>query len=310
MNLLLFLPLALILSVSNLGYSQDTEGQSSRKVDALLAKLSSDDDVVRYDGLRGLSSMGQVVVPTIQETIKKQSGYVTVYAARVLLNIEPENTMALKALAQIARNKQERKEVRRYASYVMVLSSVGINTLAGMLKDEDVFVRRSAAFAFEEAVENGEFLPPGLKPLLYNCLPLLALALADEDRIVSGVSAETFEQILNKDVPALNEAAKNSNAKLRNAALAVLKRRQSGHTSEGFEADAKPAFEEAADRNPMFMHGPLGLIRALRMGGEPVRDYRSIPDSTSPFVLHMVLKPSTRKMSLRKNQFNPYEDLK
>lgn len=123
------------------------------------------------------------------------------------------------------------------------------------------------------------------------------------------MAAEAFEQILNKDVPALNEAANSSNAKLRNAALAVIKRRNSDHKSEGYEADAKPGFEQAADRNPQFQHGTLGLIRAFRLGGEPVRDYRSIPDSKSPFVLHIVLKPSTLKMSLRKNQFNPYEDL-
>jgi len=182
--------------------------------------------------------------------------------------------------------------------------------LAAMLKNEDVFLRRSAAFALEELMENGAFLPPGLKEPLYKSLPPLASALADDDRIVSGVSAEAFVQIQNGDVPALDEAAKSSNPKLRKAALAVLERRNSGYTPEGLEADAKPGFEESTDHNASFLHGSLGLIRALRLGGEPVRDYRSIADAKSPFSVHIVLKSSTRKMSIRKNQFNPYEDVR
>jgi hypothetical protein len=173
-----------------------------------------------------------------------------------------------------------------------------------------MLVRRSAAFALEELMENGAFLLVGLKEPMYKSLTPLASALADEDKTVSGVSAEAFVQIQNGNVPALDEAAKSSNPNLRNAALAVIERRNSGYTPEGLEADAKPGFEESTDHNASFLHGTLGLIRALRMGGEPVRDYRSIADAKSPFSVHIVLKSSTRKMSIRKNQFNPYEDLR
>ena len=299
----------LMFSSFGIGYSQDTR-QDLSAVEPLLEKLGSDDDAIRYEALQALSKLGRVLVPTITDTIKKQNGYARVYVARVLLNIDPENALSLTTLAEVARNKQEPKDVRRYASYVMALAGTGLNTLAGMLKDEDVFVRRSAAFALEEAIENGAFLPPGLEQPLYNSLPSLASALADDDKIVSGVSAEAFQQIMNKDLPALSEAAKSSDPKVRNAVAALLKRRKTSAAPEGFEADAKPGFQEAADKNARFLHGTLGLLRALRLGGEAVRDYRSIPDATSPFVLHMVLKASTRKMSLRKNQFNPYEDLK
>ncbi|MGI8654532.1 MAG: HEAT repeat domain-containing protein [Pyrinomonadaceae bacterium] len=302
--------IALLLSTFCVSFAQDTAKHDSADVQHLLAKFSSDNDAVRSEALQALSKFGKDVVPLIKETLKNQTGYAQVYAARVLLNIEPENQLALKTLAEIARNKGERKEVRRYASYVMALSSSGINTLAGMLKDEDVFVRRSAAFALEELNENGAFLPPALIQPLYNSLTALASALADDDKIVSGVSAEAFMQIHNENIPALNEAAKSSNARLRKAALEVLERRKSGYTPEGLEAEAKPGFEEKVNQSPEFLHGNLGLIRALRMGGEPVRDFRSIPDAKSPFSVHIVLKSSNRKMSIRKNQFNPYEDLR
>ncbi|MDT5123700.1 MAG: hypothetical protein QOC96_3182 [Acidobacteriota bacterium] len=308
--LVIALTVTLLLPTFRVSYSQEKGKLDSTEIQRLLDQLRSNDDSARYEALQSLTKFGQGVIPQVSENLKKENGYGQVYAARVLLNVEPENQLALKTLAEIARNKQERKEVRRYASYVMVLFSSGINTLAGMLKDEDVFVRRSAAFALEELNENGYFLPPASIQPLYNSLPALASALADDDKIVSGVSAEAFVQIQNKDLPALEDAAKSSNTKLRNAALAVIERRNSGYTPEGLEADAKPGFEEAADRNSYFLHGNLGLIRALRMGGEPVRDYRSIPDAKSPFSVHIVLKPSTRKMSLRKNQFNPYEDLR
>ena len=309
MKKLILFPFVLILAASCIGYSQQTNKAPSG-VQPLLEKLTSDDDAVRYEGLQALLKLGRVVVPSITETLKRQNGYAKVYATRVLLNLEPENALALNTLADIARNKQEQKEVRRYASYVMALSGTGFNTLAGMLKDQDVFVRRSAAFALEEALENGTFLPSGLQQSLYNALPSLALALADDDKIVSGVSAEAFQQMMNKDIPALDEAAKSSDPKVRNAAAALLERLKTSGPLEGLEADAKPGFEEATDKNPMFLHGALGLIRALRLGGEPVKDYRSIPDAKSPFVVHIVVKPATRKLSLRKNQFNPYEDLR
>jgi len=305
----LILCTVIFLLATFVGYSQQAN-QGSAGVQSLLEKLKSDDDVIRYEGLQALSKLGNVVAPAIADTLKQENGYAKVYAARVLLNIEPENALALNALSEIARNKQEQNSVRRYASYVMALTSTGVNTLAGMLKDEDLFVRRSAAFALEEALENGTFLPPGLRPALYDSLPSLVSALADDDKIVSGVAAEAIHQVMNKDIPALNEAAKSSDPKVRKAAVAMLERLKTSSPAEGLEADAKPGFEEATDKNAMFLHGTLGLIRALRLGGEPVKDYRSLPDAKSPFVIHIVLNPSTRKMSLRKNQFNPYEDLK
>ena len=309
MKKLILFSFVLILAASCVGFSQQANKGLSG-VQPLLEKLASDDDAVRYEGLQALSKLGQVIVPTITETLNRQNGYARVYAARVLLNVEPENPLALSALADTARNKQEQKEVRRYASYVMALTGAGLNTLAGMLKNQDVFVRRSAAFALEEALENGTFLPSDLQQSLYNSLPALALALADDDKIVSGVSAEAFEQVTNKDIPALNEAAKSEDPRVRNAVAALLERLKMSKQPEALEADAKPGFEEKADKNPMFLHGTLGLIRARRLGGEPVKDYRSIPDAKSSFVVHIVVKPATRKMSLRKNQFNPYEDLK
>lgn len=288
--------------------------QDSVEIQDLLAKLRSDDDAKRYEALQALSKFGQSIVPAVNEALRKESGYAKIYAARVLLNVEAENQLALKTLAEIARSKPERKDVRRYASYVMALSRLGIGTLAGMLKDEDVFVRRSAAFALEEAIENGDYLPPNLEQPLYDALPALALVLADDDKIVSGVSAEAFEQILNKDIPALDEAAKSSDAKLRKAAAEVIKRRKSIDKIEGYEAEAKPEFDEYIEKKTEFLRGNLGLLRALRIGGEPVRDYRSIVGSFSgkdnPRSLRVVFKSSTRKLSIRSNRFNPYEDLK
>ena len=292
----------------------DAPEQDSAEIQDLLTKLRSDDDATRYEALQALSKFGQGIIPTINEALRKESGYAKTYAARVLLNVEPENQLALKALAEIARGKQERKDVRRYASYVMALSRSGIGTLAGMLKDEDVFVRRSAAFALEEAIENGHYLPPNFEQALSDALPALVSALADDDKIVSGVSAEAFEQILNKDVPALDEAAKSSDAKLRKAAAEVIKRRKSIYKIEGYEAEAKPGFEEYIEKKPEFLRGNLGLLRALRIGGEPAQDYRSVVGSFSgkdnPLSLHVVFKSSTRKLSIRSNRFNPYEDLR
>lgn len=184
MNTIHSFSLVLVLLLSCVGYSQESAKQNSAEVQLLVGRLRSEDDTVRYEAFQALSNLGQVVIPTIKKALNQETGYAKVYSARVLLKTDPEKESALKALAEIASNKQERKEVRRYACYVMVLSSAGINQLAAMLKNEDVFVRRSAAFALDEANENGELLPSDLKKPLYNALSYLALALADEDKIV------------------------------------------------------------------------------------------------------------------------------
>lgn len=291
------------------GFSQDHTQLASVTVENSIKKLSSDDDATRFDGLQVLTKEGPSVLSRATEMLKNQTGYSRVYLARLVLNLDSENSGALQTLSDIAKNKQEKKEVRRYASYVLALSPSGIDILSKSLQDDDLFVRRSSAFALEELIENGSFLPPGLISPLYKSLTSLAIALADDDSITRGVAAEAFVQVLDADIPALNEAAKSSNFRLKNAAKEMIKRRREAHAPEGLDAEAKIGFEEQAEKSPTLLHGSLGLIRAFRLGGEPVRDYRSIRGADSPRCLHLVLNPRTRKLSSRLNDFNPYEDL-
>src|SRR5713226_9789474 len=97
---------AALLSTFCPSYSQETTKQDSAEIERLLAKLNSDDDAVRYEALGSLSKLGEAVIPTVAEKLKNGTGYSRVYAARVLLNIKPENELALTTLADITRNKQ------------------------------------------------------------------------------------------------------------------------------------------------------------------------------------------------------------
>jgi HEAT repeat protein len=302
-----YLTFFLLLTIVGVGFAQNKSdmGEAQR----LISKLCDEDDAERYTAMQALSNFGQGVVPALSEIIKNDRGYKQVYAARTLQAIDPNSQIPMKALADIAKNKQEKKDVRRYAVYVMALSIPGIKTVAGMLKDEDVFIRRSAVFAIDEIIENGEYVPAALTRTLYDYLPALASSLADDDKIVAGVAGQAFMDIHNEDLPALNDAAKSSDVKLRKAAIEAIKKRKSEPRSEGDTADAKPGFEEVADKSPKMQHGNLGLIRALRLGGEPVRDYREIPDSNNSPALHITFKPATGKMSIRLNRFSPYQDM-
>jgi HEAT repeat protein len=119
MKMLSVVSMVVVLSSVCSSYSQEAAKQDSVEVRGLIAKLNSDDDSVRYEALNSLSQIGAGVIPIVTEKLKNDTGYSRVYAARVLLRIEPENQVALVTLADISRNKQERREVRavRFTSW-------------------------------------------------------------------------------------------------------------------------------------------------------------------------------------------------
>ena len=283
-----------------------TAGQAS--AENLLNAFASDDDSARFESLQLLTQVGPIILPKAQKMLRSKKGYAQVYSARLILNLRPNDKTTIASLSEIVRDRNEQKEVRRYATYVLALSANGVDELPKLLADKDAFVRRSSAFALLELLENGSFLPKSLVAPLLLAVDSLVQSLGDDDKVVQGVAAEALVQILNDEIPSLNEAAKSSNSQLKNAAKGVIKRRANVNKPEGLDADAKQGFEEKADTSPTLLHGSLGIIRALRMGGEPVRDYRSKRDGDSR-ILHMVLNPRTRKLSSRLNDFNPYEDL-
>ncbi len=91
--------------------------------------------------------------------------------------------------------------IRRQAAFALVAKLEGIPIIAGMLKEKDTFIRRSAAFAFDELTERLQGRPPAIPatPEIINAtkaaLPPLVEALNDKDDVVRCMSYEALEQL-------------------------------------------------------------------------------------------------------------------
>ncbi|MGH9880881.1 MAG: hypothetical protein ACRD6N_05545, partial [Pyrinomonadaceae bacterium] len=81
------------------------------------------------------------------------------------------------------------------------------------LKDKDTFIRRSAAFAFDEFTERIEGRPPEIAgtPEIISAtkaaLPALVQALNDKDEVVRCMSYESLEQVQRSKHEALRSEA-------------------------------------------------------------------------------------------------------
>jgi hypothetical protein len=305
----------LILAVG--AHAQETSGQahprSAPQIQSLIDKLRSDEDGVRFDAAKAIARVGPEATPLLVDALNKERGYARVYVARALREIEPDNKVVESTLIQVVKDGREKLEVRRYAAYILALSPSGVPALVKMLDDDDTFVRRSAAFALNELFDVSGYLSPAYKSPMTDAIPILIATLGDEDPIVRGVAAEAVEQI-NGDIDFGLEYAieKSPNQLLVEAAKEVLERRKTSRKQSRLQVtmEMKPGAEDAMKKNGKFLHGNLGVIYALTIGGEPVQDFRTLVGAVGDTSLRVTLNPLTRHASSGLSRFNPYEDMR
>lgn len=304
------------LLFASTAYLQETAGQesssSTARVQTLIEKLRSAEDDVRFEAARSLSKMGREAIPPLNEALNSEKGYARVYAARVLRNIEQGNQVAQSTLTSIAKDNQEKLDVRRYAAYVLALSPTGVSPLVKLLDDNDSFVRQSAAFALNELFDISGHLTAEYKPPLTEAIPILIAAMGDEDRVVSGIAAECVAQLRGDIDFLLHRAMQSPNNILKLSAKEVLARRKNGEKTTGqrMTMNMKPGAENTMRKNKDFLYGNLGVIYALAIGSEPVQDFRSIPGTVGATSLRVTINLLSRQSSSGLSRFNPYTDLR
>ncbi|HEY7543652.1 MAG TPA: HEAT repeat domain-containing protein, partial [Blastocatellia bacterium] len=79
---------------------------------------------------------------------------------------------------------------RRHSAFQLASCEKGIAILIEMLRDRDVFIRRSAVFAFDELTEQSE-----IPKIAKNAIPALKELLKDPDEIVRGMAGEVLKQM-------------------------------------------------------------------------------------------------------------------
>lgn len=194
---------------------------------ALLDRLKGDD--VREAARAGdaLAKEGRAAVAPLSEFVKREKGEARLRGALVLSRVEPENEAAIAALVSLAsksyllHNSATGGRGRR-AALELAETGAGVRELTKLLKHWDSWIRRAAAFAFDERTETLDRAPPKVRAAVVEAIPALVEALRDKDEMVRGWAQESLVQIGAGAVPALEAAARGDDRKLRPAAAETL----------------------------------------------------------------------------------------
>lgn len=191
-------------------------GQQARagtSIQDLLAGLKSKDEDASADAADALEKRGAEAVPFLEQFLKTERGDdYRLRAAVVLAEIEPDDAVIVPTLLRIAKGRslfdsEKTLQTRRSAGMLLSLTPAGIRTLPALLKDEDTFVRRSAAFALDDPTEVLADLSPALRAAIYDVMPALTAALGDKDEVVHEMCCEVLAQIYRSKVEPLSSRA-------------------------------------------------------------------------------------------------------
>jgi HEAT repeat protein len=203
---------ALCLLVLLFPFSSTTSSAAPQKSDAadvprLIDELGSKDEQTAVKAAVALSKLGAGVIPSLREGLRQRKGCQFQFVASgVIFEIERDEASVNPVLSDVALGRCEGASkndlaVRRHAAFSLVVRAAGIPVVAQMLQDKETFVRRSAAFAFDELTERMEDgrpdsieVTPELVSAMKGALPLLVAALGDKDEVVRCTSYESLEQ--------------------------------------------------------------------------------------------------------------------
>lgn len=166
---------------------------------------------------------------TLEGIARGGEGDEVIEAAVALAHLDPENGAAVPKLAEMASESiwipsRGRLDRLRGSAFALALTAPGVRALTPLLSHWDSWVRRAAVYAFDSRTETLAQATPAVRAAVRDAIPALVSALADKDEVVSGMAAETLEQLGADALPELKKAADGGDRKLAPAAAELLKR--------------------------------------------------------------------------------------
>jgi HEAT repeat protein len=182
-------------------------------IEELIARLKDKNQEVAGGALGALVERGAEAVPHLERLLKSEKDAAVLLRAAVALGeIRPEHASVVATLVRVAKGRglldsEETLMARRTAGMFLSQTPAGIRALPALLKDDDVFVRRSAAFALDDPTEVMDSLGAARLEAVGEVLPALVSALDDGDEVVRGMSCEVLGQIVRSKVKPLSSKA-------------------------------------------------------------------------------------------------------
>ena len=212
MKVVLSLVLLLAASAAH-ALAPQTRPRPDARVADLVAKLKGKNSEAADAVAADLVAYGDGAVPALEQLLESEKRpSVVVRAARALGEIKPEHPSVVPALLRVARGRgifdsEETLMARRAAGMFLAHTPAGIRALPELLKDRDVFARRSAAFALDDPTEVLNSLSTERRAAIGDVLVVFVGALDDKDEVVRGVSCEVLGQIVRSKVEPLSSGA-------------------------------------------------------------------------------------------------------
>jgi HEAT repeat protein len=199
----------IMIALSATGLAQQPGAGSIATVATLVHQLEDKNEQVVGEAARELTKRGRSVAPALVVALHERRGCQMQWVASGILDLdeldlEPQlvtTTLMNMAKGNCGSRSETDRLLQRQAALAVVSRVEAIPVMARMLSDRDVFIRRSAAFAFDELTERLQGRPPEIeatKEMLdatRNALPfLLEAAMHDQDEIVHCMSYESLDQ--------------------------------------------------------------------------------------------------------------------
>jgi len=193
-----------LLLVSLYAFFVPLARSQEQNIAALLEELKQNDDARSERAEDRLVKMGPQVGPALVAFVQKEKGCRgRIFALGVLVQVDPGNPVIAPELVRIVQGLcafSARKDymMRQGAAALMGMTPEGIEALSRLLKDyrfgRGLFVRRSAAFTFDERAKAMDDVSPQVVGAIISALPSLAEARADKDHVVAGTAEEALER--------------------------------------------------------------------------------------------------------------------
>ena len=204
---LAFALLGLLLSGNPVFSSTTPQTAEAADTSRLIDKLEDKNEKAAMMAAAALVKSGPGVIPALAERLKQRRGCQFQFVASgVIYELDRREESANSILTDVALGRCEGTSkndlsVRRHAAFSLVLRARGIPAVAQMLKDKETFIRRGAAFAFDDLTERLEEgrpdsvrVTPEIISATRDALPSLIQALSDKDEVVRCTSYEAVEQ--------------------------------------------------------------------------------------------------------------------
>ena len=189
--------------------AQEPKSISEVEVRSLIKKSLSKDYKAADEARQKLSELTVQDLAVLEAISKKGSTCERMTAATAMVDLDKKRSkMLIPVLIELSTggtssSSEEDLLCRRGATFLLAFSTDGIRVLTGMLKDgRNLFIRRSAIFAFDELTETGNY-PEGSLEAMKAAIPVIAQSRKLEDEVMQNMSTEVLWQIVrqgNKDL--------------------------------------------------------------------------------------------------------------